>query len=71
MKDPTWDDSDGIFNRALQEEIKNVRMALDLFSKDPHTFSTRHCWTCNRVSILLGNAWGCELEMISERKEKR
>lgn len=51
-----------ILRDRIETEMKkvvNLELALDLFSKDAHRFSTRGCHTCKTITELLGKPFGC------------
>jgi len=46
---------------ALEGQILKMipRAALEIFARDPHRFSTRGCPTCENISTVMGEPWGC------------
>lgn len=53
--------------RRVEEQMQAavrllLRTALRLLQADPHQWSTRPCPTCQAISAVLGEPFGCTLE---------
>jgi hypothetical protein len=45
-----------------------MRAALAMLQKDPHSWSTRPCQTCQAVSAIAGEPFGCSLVAQQPRR---
>ncbi len=44
---------------------KSYRDALDLINADPHVWSKGQCTTCNTISSLISEPFGCTAENLA------
>ena len=48
------------YTEVIQDAARLIAIsALDLFVADAHRFSDRPCGTCERITRMLGEPWGC------------
>ena len=45
--------------------------AMTLWSLDTHDFSTRPCSTCNAITVIVGEEWGCSKLALEARKARQ
>lgn len=56
----TDDEIDKIVARALEETLRGfTKVASDLIYSDPPRWSSRPCSTCQSVSSIIGQDFGC------------
>jgi hypothetical protein len=74
MEAPDMDqDLEAVIRRVVREELGAERRLLgavmDILNGDPHQFGTRPCSSCQTITSLVGQSFGC-IKAALERKRR-